>query len=260
MLSANTLFHFTNKTNLISILKVCAFYPRYCYEDIATHDASSNIHPDIAVPMVCFCDIPLSQIKNHINTYGSYGIGLKKEWGIDNGISPLQYMHPSSKSAKILNDETYLIQKLIENTKDDRNLSLFDGLRHLKLRSFLFLKPYEGRMFRDGLYKSEKIIFYDEKEWRFLPEVNLPDFRIIYEFDEFIKDENLKKKAHEDISVNFSLNFNINDISYIIIDNDNDIEFFLDKIDELFDNKFNSKEIKILKTKIITKSQIVNDF
>lgn len=75
-LSANTLFHFTKEKNtLINILKT-KFYPRLCLEDNFIFSKEST---KMAYPMVCFCDIPLSQINNHAATYGKYAIGLKKE-------------------------------------------------------------------------------------------------------------------------------------------------------------------------------------
>lgn len=77
-LSANTLFHFTNNIdNIINIL-TNEFSPRYCMESF---EFLGGCDLEIAIPMVCFCDIPLSQIKNHIENYGGYAIGLSKEWG-----------------------------------------------------------------------------------------------------------------------------------------------------------------------------------
>lgn len=72
-ISANTLFHFTpTKDNLISIL-TRKFYVRYSLEIFDTILDIDN--PELVTPMTCFCDIPLSQIKNHTNTYGNYAIG-----------------------------------------------------------------------------------------------------------------------------------------------------------------------------------------
>lgn len=70
-LSANTLFHFTRtRETLINILKT-RFYPRLSLEE---NFFFSKMGDKIAYPMVCFCDIPLSQIKNHTNSYGKYAI------------------------------------------------------------------------------------------------------------------------------------------------------------------------------------------
>ena len=80
--SSNTLFHFTRDYDtLTKILKGMSFWPRYCQE--------FGWNSGFAVPMTCFCDIPLSQIKNHIDTYGSYGIGMSKEFAIKNEINPI---------------------------------------------------------------------------------------------------------------------------------------------------------------------------
>ncbi len=80
-LSSNSLIHLTQKKEaLIGILEN-NFKIKYCYEIINTSSGKINA----AFPMVSFCDIPLSQIKEHINKYGSYGIGLKKNGRIKMG-------------------------------------------------------------------------------------------------------------------------------------------------------------------------------
>ena len=77
-LSSNVLFHFTNKMdNIISILEK-GFVPHFCPEHLSPNEP--KLFPEIVMPMVCFCDIPLALIREHLNHYGSFGIGLKKEW------------------------------------------------------------------------------------------------------------------------------------------------------------------------------------
>ena len=85
-LSANSLFHFTSSfDNIISILKN-EFWPNYNLECLF------NSQLEIGVPMVSFCDIPLSQVKNHSKYYGKYAIGMNKEWGTENSINPVFYL------------------------------------------------------------------------------------------------------------------------------------------------------------------------
>ena len=72
-LSSNSLIHLTkSKDALIGILKE-GFRIKYCLENIGAR----NIKVGAAFPMVSFCDIPLSEIKNHIENYGDYGVGAK---------------------------------------------------------------------------------------------------------------------------------------------------------------------------------------
>lgn len=75
-LSSNSVIHFTNnKEALVGILQK-NFKITYCNEQILLADSVVKIQ----VPMVSFCDIPLSKIKDHIDKYGNYGIGLTKNW------------------------------------------------------------------------------------------------------------------------------------------------------------------------------------
>jgi hypothetical protein len=99
-ISANTLFHFTSKLDYITNILTNEFTPRYCMESFGYLNEENNLL-EIALPMVCFCDIPLSQIRNHIKNYGGYAIGLLKEWGISNGINPVMYSLPDSLSTQI---------------------------------------------------------------------------------------------------------------------------------------------------------------
>lgn len=79
--SANTLFHFTEKDRLKNIL-LNGFLPSYSLEDLSNATPEGSPYSAAHTPMVCFCDLVFSQIKKHIDFYGNYGIGLRKDsWG-----------------------------------------------------------------------------------------------------------------------------------------------------------------------------------
>ena len=79
-LSSNTLIHLTDKKeSLIGILKE-GFKVKYCNEQISMKDGPISA----AFPMISFSDIPLSELHLHIESYGDYGIGLKKSWAKNN--------------------------------------------------------------------------------------------------------------------------------------------------------------------------------
>ncbi|PWK80345.1 abortive phage resistance protein AbiGi (putative antitoxin) [Mucilaginibacter oryzae] len=61
-LSSNSLVHLTNfKQSLIGILNE-SFKVKYCLENVITQVGVLKY----AIPMVSFCDIPLSELKDHI--------------------------------------------------------------------------------------------------------------------------------------------------------------------------------------------------
>jgi len=72
-LSSNSIIHFTNSSDNLKGILQNNFKIKYCSELIEIVD---SFH--YAAPMVSFCDIPLSEVKNHIGKYGTYGLVLQK--------------------------------------------------------------------------------------------------------------------------------------------------------------------------------------
>ena len=93
VLSSSTLFHFTNTAEKLLGILENEFYPRYCLEEWTVVKLGTTEPHEIAIPMVCFCDLPLSKISEHLQFYGSYGIGLSKQWGVIKGINPVLYLN-----------------------------------------------------------------------------------------------------------------------------------------------------------------------
>src|SRR5687768_6914760 len=126
-ISSDYLFHYTSKLEwLKSILKE-GLRVSYCLEDLHYfEDFFDGFHfNDVllaeagmpvperekityrwAVPMACFCDIPVELASSHAEIYGGYAIAFTQEWGTDKGMNPLQYIVPKSNVAaymKVLN-------------------------------------------------------------------------------------------------------------------------------------------------------------
>jgi hypothetical protein len=232
--------------NLKGILEF-GFKANLCRETIIFRDNPVTYH----VPMASFCDIPLSKIINHTNCYGSYGIGMTKEWGKGRRINPIIYLQDKS-----LLTET--IQSSIKSSIDEINKKVTksngvpkeDDLTAARITSYI--KNYEC-LKDDGRYKKG-YRFYDEREWRFVPtKTNEGRLMLPHYFD-----EDLAKIENKTIFHETKLDFQPNDIRYLIIENDEEIIELIDHI-KAVKKKFCRDDVARLSTRIITYEQIKND-
>lgn len=278
-ISSNSLFHFTSKEFLIKILHT-GFKISYSGEYLPNQysDGSSGEHIEVKyfdnglnrteekvfIPMICFCDIPLNLNNLHKKEYGNYGIGLKKNWGILNGINPLFYIAKNSSVAKELtkplqktkstNFRTLhfnTINGLIKTEEifdyDPNNIEIIDNWGNLYDIIQLNTKFVSeiSRSIPHSFYYDKIKYFYDEREWRFLPKHPYVIRKRLRkhsanndEYKQFYQDPLLDKKPNYD-----NLLFNFDDIDYIIIENEIDKD---EIINCLFESKlFNNKKIKM---------------
>ncbi len=241
-ISSNTLFHFTNKIeHLINILEN-DFRPHYSLEDFnVIFPAPPVEYLKLAIAMVSFCDIPLSQIGEHLNTYGNYGIGLTKEWGNKRGITPILYTHRDSLIADCIGQ---LIEKFRNFGGEDRE-ELYDIVR--------FIKPYKGNLWRsDGI--KENVIFYNEREWRYIP---LEHKELLWK-DLFLNEKD-RNRFNRSLAERYSIPFTPTDIRYLIIKGEGEISPLIREIERI-KSKYTYDQVKILTTRIITSERIKEDF
>lgn len=252
--SANTLFHFTaNKENLINIL-VNEFRPHFCLEDLSILEPRDREDPEsaeIAIPMVSFCDLPLSQIGFHLSVYGDYGIGMSKTWAMRKGITPVLYLHDDSQTGSGLNE-------LLDHSKinlDDQNLPTAMGERFLHLISFF--KAYEGDLWREGGTLSN-VRFYNEREWRFVPRLPIDSYRELADKGDFLDSEK-RKAANEKLAEGSRISFEPNDIKYLIVRREDEIVQLIRDV-ELIKGKYSHEDVLLLSSRIISAEQIRTDF
>ncbi len=257
-ISANTLFHFTNSISNIESILINEFHPKYCIEDLSIFIPKNIFDKKVkfAIPMVSFCDIPLSQIKQHIQCYGCYAIGLSKKWGIKKKISPVIYSCPESNSIAYL--KNIISRAFQRKIKPGENAC---GFLDPVLESFGIL--YYAKAYREDIYKGKwhkDVIFYNEREWRFVP-VN--EYHRIDKSPEQVFQKptykKIYKKGFENKFSKFPLSFEPNDVKYIIVSKDSEILAMAKKID-VIRSKYSDKTKELLKTKIISLQKILEDF
>ena len=219
--SANALFRFTTKLEYIeSILENKAFMPRYNEESIDY--LKLNQLEKIAFPMVCFCDISISKIRNHCEDYGKYGIGMNKKWGINKNIQPIHYINENSE---LIKDFSYLFNKLKEDENSD-----FDEYRNYLLSYLFFIKPLQGEMRKLGDYTKKN--FHDENEWRYVPKMKDTELP-----PALIQKSHLNDKSYKSYSSGIKesnqlwLEFEYEDIKYIFGESEFDKQELMKFID-----------------------------
>ena len=252
-MSSNSLFHFTSKKEFLINILTHNFRPRFCLEDL-TNFTFGGEPLELAIPMVCFCDIPLSKIKVHLNKYGDYGIGLTKKWGILNGISPILYSEKDSRTANLIRN---IFQEVIVNTKRGYHVTV-DRSQDLIFDILRYTKPYQGKMWRKDKY-IDKIRFYDEREWRYVPDTITKNIESVLSKVDYLNKEK-RESLNKIMFDTFSIDFTPEDIKYIILSSEKEIDDFILEIDRIKGLKFEPKIIRKLSTRIITKEQLLYDF
>lgn len=202
------------------------------------------------IPMVSFCDIPLSQVKEHIHKYGKYGIGLTKDWGTRKRLNPVLYFAQNSFIAK-----SYMRALQHFALPNDTSPDVMSNEQKALLDVVRYVKNYEGALKRKG--KTIKDYrFSDEREWRYVPPVEEACEMIVSEsWYEHPENKELMDRKLETMR----LTFDPNDIKYVIIDNDNEINELVDHLKRVKGKNYTLYDIERLTTRILTSEQIMSD-
>lgn len=258
----NHIFHYTDNFEVLLKIIKNGFSPSYCAERI------NNV--EYYIPMVSFCNIPLRDVDLYVR-YGKYGIGMSLEWALKNSISPVVYIHEmtpfrnfhinliSSHFNRMFN-EIFDNQNFenIENRVNNFDYSSYDKslneITEINISAIQFFKNWKT------YYKGTEIITYQEREWRFIPKLENEKKLITENDNEFgeLKNRKFRKKPHlPEYGIEL---INIDDIRYILINNEIQREKILNILNKKFGEKNVVKSILAGKLMIITEDLISNDF
>ena len=240
----SSLFHYTDYSTLKQIIKT-GLFPNYCAEDIRVINSFGKVRGElIGVPMVSFCDIPLSRIDEFADRYGSCAIGLRKEWADNKAINPVFYAKdPNTLEAFIT--MTFIAKQLQykARTLDDtisfapdfsnaEQVEFFLFSKRLKedtLPLFGYVKKYEGeRTITDkaGKQKTVNQNNYIENEWRYI----IPESKTVKwlwgekDYSTWRGDKSKPKPAPSKELKTHTLSFNVDDISFIIVETEEQVK------------------------------------
>jgi hypothetical protein len=198
--------HYTDFKSFKKIVRKKYFIAFYNKEEILTEFAPKE--KDIKtypIPMVCFCDFDVEKNK-HSEKYGNVGISFKKQWALNNGLNPVLYIHQETKIKKKLLDIYKKKDNEFRSAIHDNRTKVLNNHYDFLYISY-FMKPYDGISNKT----KKKEIFYEEREWRFIPQILKNKY---LETDELCKINNIIKTDSD-----FHLNFKLEDIEYIFLKN-----------------------------------------
>ena len=249
-ISSNTIFHFTNSVDHLTNILKFTFQPHYCLEDFQEIFISHEKLKKIGIPMVSFCDLPLSNVKEHLKCYGQYGIGMKKEWGLKKGLNPVMYVCPHSELAGHFDN---FLKSLLERGGNATKKEWNDFYEIASL-----IKRYKGTMEKSGKRYHNKI-FYNEREWRYVPRVKFSSEELYRLTEGEFLDEKNRILASEDLGARYRLSFEPNDIKYIIVEKEEQILDMINSI-EAIKAKYDADRRRLLASRVISTKQILEDF
>ena len=244
----NILFHFTTKKSLEAILN-STFKVSYARERILGGDILS----EFAVPMVSFSDLRLSELKDNIGTYGKFGIGLTKEWAVKQGLNPVMYASQESLFTENFMNGLQNFFELIKKSNDTSGK--FENAYNNTLNTLRYIKNYKGDLIRPGKKTIPDYVFANEREWRYVPSINenIPSFIPIDKIQNSIQKTAFNKKIGH-----LRLNFEPDDIKYLIVEKDSDINSLINHL-RMAKSRFSYETVDKLASRILTYEQIEKD-
>lgn len=264
-LSSTTFFHFTSESKALLGILENGFRITISHE-VVYNNESENV---FGIPMVCFCDIPLSVSHKHIKNFCEktvYGFGMNRTWGLKN-LHPVQY-YPMQSTAYFQEHFGYLVKRYLEENADNkfavdsRDLKIYNQINtssyQIEVRNpnempyrirtselTGLIKPVNSKYYsfntdsKEITVKFSNYDFYNEREWRYvLPEkqnVTIPFF-CKSRHNEDVKnnpgiyiDDWKTLKERLEKEGNY-LPFTVDDLSWIIVDREDTVNFLIKHI------------------------------
>ena len=242
------LFHFTDRKGLYAILN-SNFKVSYARERILGGD----VLKEFAVPMVSFSDLRLSELKDNIGTYGRFGIGLTKKWAIFNGLNPVMYASQKSLFTENFMNGIEEFFKLIIDSSDSSGR--YEIAYNNTINTLRYIKNYNGDLIRPRKKIVKDYVFANEREWRYVPPIS-DDILSFVPIDK-IKSPKQKSAFNKKIK-HLRLNFQPDDIKYLIVDKDAEINTLINHL-RLAKGRFSYESVDRLASRILTYEQIEKD-
>lgn len=241
---SNTLFHFTKSRETLKLILKHGFWPRYCLEDVGW--LGYDTHDYVAYPMVCFCDIPLSRISEHVGFYGEFGVGMTRQWAELNGLNPVLYVAGENNVSSAFRE---INEHSNKHTTDTQKEEAKVSVRYLLAHS----KPANGKMVVDG--KPVDKLFYQESEWRYVPKHK--DIKA-YLLKSKFEDANALDSANELTRQHCVIKFSPRDIRYVFVKSDADIPDIVNFIQVELD-QYPGVDQKVLMTRVVSLESLSAD-
>ena len=245
------LFHFTEKRWLYEILRT-TFKVSYAREKIIGLENER----EFAVPMVSFCDLKLSELKVFTENYGTFGIGMTKEWANRNGLSPVMYIN---RHCELMDNLITGINGVYSHLNKINDLEKFKALNKSYLNimnTYRYIKNYEGELIRGGITENENYRFADEREWRYVPSLENEGIQPFVAISK-IRTSEQKAGYNEKVS-HLRLSFQPDDIKYLIVEKDSDITDLIRHLQNV-KGRFDTETRSRLSSRILTIEQINKD-
>ena len=258
-----TLFHFTEKLDtLFEILDSSYFRISFAREFIQGQSTNRNF----GIPMVSFCDIRLTQLTQHTESYGHYGIGLSKDWANENGLNPVIYMSKHSSVFDNYNLEIRRLKaevnKLLKHLDEIKSSGTTSQLTNAKRKydsailsykkivdPLRYMKYYQATLKRRNGQEKPNYIFADEREWRFVPDIEKSIGKPVIAASKNISTQDGKRKYNEYYDDD-RLPFSHKDIKYVIVEHESDVGKMMDFLHIKYGSK-SSLIPRVLSTELI---------
>jgi hypothetical protein len=123
-----------------------------------------------------------------------------------------------------------------------------------------YIKIYEGDLVRKG-ETIKNYRFADEREWRYVPDINISDLDKFMPWISKDKYNTVEKKRTANNKLkNERLHFNANQILYIIVKEESEVNEIIDHIRKVKGMNYTMGEVDRLTTRILSCERIFNDF
>lgn len=308
MINASSLFHFTNELWKFKEILTKGLRFGYCYEPYGDVVAKQGWDIDlkigrkvieckgIAIPMICFCDIPLLRTKHHRKQYGNYMIGFNREALVKTinstnyMLNPVQYRCHQIFDEQLedlsIQKENY-IEQISSIAFSANEIEITPGERREDLKfASLIIRPDVREKCMDLIEKINAIdsiigfskpymgeCGYDymaEREWRIIiPDCNRPTSNLGWlKYSSKEKFENFKLSLNDDYPSELYLRFDEDDltslVNHIIVSNEAErntiIYHILKKGNKVFGRDLSEGQRMNLVSKISSFEQIERDY